>query len=151
VTAAAGDLHGRLARLEAREEIHRLLVDYPRLLAARDFPGCAALFTGDGQFVGARGRFRATGAQEIVALLEALPRGYLTEVAGDDLHLVCNIEIDVLGDDEARSASSWVYIVRDEGDAPRLAKVGDYHDHLRREGGRWRFARRQAPALIPVP
>ncbi len=145
------ELQRRLARLEAREEIHDLLIDYARLLDAKDFHGYAGLFARDGQFVGAGGRFVATGAQEIVALLEDMVPEYLAPVGGDDVHLVCNIEIDVLGEDEARAASTWVYVVRGEGDVPRLAKVGHYEDELCREDGRWRFARRQAPALIPVP
>jgi uncharacterized protein (TIGR02246 family) len=145
---AGDDLQRRLARLEAREEIHALLMAYRRALDEKDFPGYAGLFATDGVFTA--GDFVATGREEILAMLEAMVPEYLAAVGGDDLHLVCNVDIEVLGDDTARATSTWVYAVRGEGDVPLLSKLGHYEDELRREDGRWRFARRHAPTVIPA-
>ena len=142
------DLQRRLARLEAREEIHALLLAYRRALDEKDFRGYSELFARDGVFTA--GDFVATGAVEILAMLEAMVPEYLAPVGGDDLHLVCNAEIDVRDEDTARATSTWVYIVRGDGDVPQLAKVGHYEDELLREDGRWRFARRHAPTVIPA-
>jgi uncharacterized protein (TIGR02246 family) len=145
---ADDDLERRLARLEAREEIHALLMAYRRALDEKDFRGYADLFASDGVFTA--GDFVATGREEILAMLEDMVPEYLAPVGGDDLHLVCNVDIDVGDDGTARATSTWVYVVRAEGDVPQLAKVGHYEDELRREDGRWRFGHRHAPTVIPV-
>jgi uncharacterized protein (TIGR02246 family) len=142
------DLGRRLSRLEAREEIHALLMDYRRALDEKDFRAYADLFGSDGVFTA--GDFVATGGEEILAMLEAMVPEYLAPVGGDDLHLVCNVDIDVHDADTATARSTWVYLVRGDGDVPELSKLGHYEDELVREDGRWRFARRHAPTVIPV-
>jgi uncharacterized protein (TIGR02246 family) len=144
----AEQLEARVRRLEDREEIHALLMAYRRALDEKDFTGYAELFAGDGVFTA--GDFRATGAGEILAMLESMVPEFLAPVGGDDLHLVGNVDIEVGDDDTARATSTWVYLVRGDGDVPQLAKLGHYEDVLRREGGRWRFAHRHAPTVIPA-
>jgi uncharacterized protein (TIGR02246 family) len=143
------DLERRLARLEARDEIRALLMAYRRALDTKDFDAYAALFGSDGVFTA--GDFVATGPDEIRAMLESMVPEFLAAVAGDDLHVMCNVEIEVDSDDTARARSTWVYVVRGEGDVPQLSKLGHYEDDLVREDGRWRFARRHAPGVIPAP
>jgi uncharacterized protein (TIGR02246 family) len=145
---ADDELERRVARLEAREEIHALLMEYRRALDEKDFRAYADLFGARGVFTA--GDFVATGSEEILQMLESMLPEYLAPVGGDDLHLVCNVDIEVLGDDTARARSTWVYCVRGEGDVPELSKLGHYEDELTLEDGRWRFARRHAPGVIPV-
>ena len=142
-----GDLARRVARLEAREEIRALLMAYRRALDAKDFHAYAALFGSDGVFTA--GDVVATGPDEIRAMCQSMVPEFLAAVAGDDLHLMCNVEIEADGDDTARARSTWVYVVRGEGDVPQLSKLGHYKDDLVREDGRWRFARRHAPGRDP--
>ena len=144
----ADDVEARVQRLEDREEIHALLMAYRRALDEKDFPGYAALFAGDGVFTA--GDFRATGRDEILAMLESMVPEFLAPTGGDDLHLVANVDIDVREDGTASATSTWVYLVRGDGDLPELSKLGHYEDELRREDGRWRFAHRHAPTVIPA-
>ena len=138
----------RLARLEDVEQIRRLFQAYQRALDGKDFRAYASLFARDGVFVA--GDMVATGPEEIFALVDGMPgSGLLTERTGDDFHLVSNVDIEVDGD-RARATSTWSYVVRADGDTPRLEKLGHYEDELVREDGAWRFARRAAPTDIPA-
>jgi uncharacterized protein (TIGR02246 family) len=137
----------RLQALEDREAIHALLATYRRALDEKDFEAYAGLFADDGEFVADGRTFR--GRAEILAMLaEFQATGALTKAAGDDRHLVANVEIGVDGD-RATSRSTWVYLTRGAGDEPQLALVGHYEDELRRTAAGWRFARRAAPCDIP--
>ena len=141
-----GDLEARLQALEDREAIGALLAEYRRALDAKDFVAYADLFGDDGEFV-IDGR-TVRGRAEILAMLAELQStGALSEAAGDDRHLVANVQIAVDGD-RATAQSTWVYLTR-EGDGPHLALVGHYDDVLRRTAAGWRFARRAAPCDIP--
>jgi uncharacterized protein (TIGR02246 family) len=137
----------RLRRLEDVEAIQRLMLDYRACLDAKDIRGYAALFAADGEFIA--GEMRATGPEEIFALVDGMRGTLLTDRGGDDVHIVANPTIDVDGD-RATADSMWIYVVRGEDDAPVLSKIGRYHDVLTREDGRWRFLRREAPTIIPA-
>ena len=137
------DFEARLRRLEDLEAIRALIAEYRRALDEKDFPAYAELFGDDGEFV-ADGGIQARGRDEILAMLAELQRaGALTLAAGDDRHLVANIEI-ALDGDSATASSTWVYLTRADG----LAMVGRYADTLRRTADGWRFARREAPRDI---
>jgi uncharacterized protein (TIGR02246 family) len=137
----------RLQALEDREAIRALLATYRRALDEKDFEAYADLFGDDGEFVADGRTFR--GRAEILAMLaEFQATGALTKAAGDDRHLVANVEIGVDGD-RATARSTWVYLTRGAGDEPQLALVGHYEDELRRTTAGWRFARRAAPCDIP--
>jgi uncharacterized protein (TIGR02246 family) len=137
----------RLRALEDREAIRALLMEYRRALDEKDFEAYAALFGDDGEFV-AGGR-TVRGRSEILPMLADLQAaGALSVAAGDDRHLVTNVEIAVDGD-RATALSTWVYLTRGAGDEPQLALVGHYEDELRRTAAGWRFARRAAPCDIP--
>ncbi|HEV2239945.1 MAG TPA: nuclear transport factor 2 family protein, partial [Streptosporangiaceae bacterium] len=143
----------RLRRLEDLEQIQRLFIEYKTVLDRKDFSGYAALFAEDGEFV-AGGTQQAKGRAAIQALVEAMPGiDLLGAEVGDDFHLVINpqVELDPGDADRARAQSTWLYGVRGEDGAPVLSKLGHYDDELVREGGRWRFLRREAPMDIPAP
>jgi uncharacterized protein (TIGR02246 family) len=143
----ADELETRLRRLEDTEEIRALLMEYRRALDEKDFRAYAALFARDGVF--SAGDMKATGPDEIYALVDGMLGTLLTERRGDDFHLVANVSIDVDGD-RASATSTWAYVVRGEDETPVLAKLGRYQDELVREDGRWRFAHRHAPGDIPA-
>jgi ketosteroid isomerase-like protein len=152
VTGAATDGVGaRLRELEDLEQIHQLFFDYKTVLDGKDFSAYAALFAEDGEFVA--GPQRAKGRAAIQALVEAMPgTDLLGAEVGEDFHLVLNphVELDPRDADRARARSTWVYVVIGEDGGPLLSKLGHYDDELVREGGRWRFLRREAPMDIPA-
>jgi uncharacterized protein (TIGR02246 family) len=139
------DLLARVQRLEDREAIFQLFMDYRRCLDTKDFSGYAALFSEDGEFVAQD--MHAVGRAAIEELVDGMRGNLLTETAGDDIHIVANPEIIVDGD-RATARSTWIYVLRGEGDEPDLAKVGHYDDELVRVGGEWKFRRREAPTDI---
>jgi ketosteroid isomerase-like protein len=140
----------RLRRLEDLEAIRRLFQDYRRHLDHKDFRAYADLFAVEGEFVaGPDGSIRAKGPAAIFELVDGMRGSLLTDKGGDDLHVAVNEVIELEGD-RATASSTWVYLVRAEGDVPEVAKVGRYKDVLTREGGRWKFLRREAPADIPA-
>jgi uncharacterized protein (TIGR02246 family) len=139
-------IEARLQALEDRDAIRALLAEYRRALDEKDFEAYADLFGDDGEFVTDGGTWR--GREEILTMLaDFQAAGALSMAAGDDRHLVANVEIEVDGD-RARARSTWVYVTR-EGEGPNLAMVGHYDDDLRRTATGWRFARRAAPRDIP--
>jgi len=56
-----------------------------------------------------------------------------------------------LNGDRAHVTSTWVYLIRADGDVPQVSKIGHYDDVLTREDGRWKFLSRTAPMDIPSP
>ena len=143
-------LAARLQRLEDIDAIRRLFQDYRLNLDSKNFRGYADLFAQDGEFIaGPDGSFRAKGREAIFELVDGMRGSLLTDETGDDLHVAVNDRIDLDGD-RATATSTWVYIVRGDGDVPDVSKVGRYNDELTREDGHWKFLRRVAPCDIPV-
>lgn len=137
----------RLRRVEDVAAIDAVFQDYRRALDGKDFRAYAALFARDGVFEAAD--MRAVGPDAIYELVAGMTGTLLTERTGDDYHVVANVTIEVDGD-RATATSTWMYVVRAEGDVPELAKIGHYEDQLVREDGAWRFALRRAPTDIPA-
>jgi len=146
----AESIEERVARLEDLEAIRRLLLDYRRYLDGKDFHAYAGLFAVDGEFIGGPGgTIRATGPQGIFELVDGMRGTLLTETGGDDLHIAVNEVIELDGD-RAHVTSTWVYLIRGEGDVPEVSKIGHYDDTLTREDGQWKFMARTAPMDIPA-
>jgi uncharacterized protein (TIGR02246 family) len=135
-----GAVEARLRRLEDLEEIRRLFQEYRRALDERDFDAYTSLFTEDGVFVTHTRSYR--GHSEIREMLSQLPGG------GRSIHLVANPVVDLDGD-RATAEVTWAFIAPGADDTPVLRMLGRYRDELRREGGTWRFARRDARSDIP--
>jgi len=145
----AESIEERLTRLEDLEAISSLLLDYRRHLDGKDFRAYADLFAAEGEFIaGPGGTIRAKGPQGIFELVDGMRGTLLTDEGGDDLHVAVNEVIELDGD-RARVTSTWVYLIRGAGDVPEVSKVGHYDDVVTREGGRWKFLRREAPMDIP--
>ena len=86
----------RLQALEDRDAIGALLAEYRRALDEKDFEAYADLFGDDGEFVTDGRRRGARGDPRMLAELQAA--GALSVAAGDDRHLVANVQIAVDGD-----------------------------------------------------
>jgi ketosteroid isomerase-like protein len=137
-------LETRLKKLEDREAVWAVLMDYRRYLNARDFRSYARLFAEDGEWHGLLGH--ATGPAEIEALLERTMKRI--EPHRQTVHLVCNDVIAVDGD-RATAESTWCYLERDGDDNPVVSMIGRYDDVLERTEGSWKFRSRVCSFDIP--
>ena len=156
VTVPAGNVSAddgvdaRLRRLEDREQIHQLFIDYASVLDRKDFSAYAALFAENGEFIA--GPLQAKGRAAIQALVDGMLGNLLGSAVGQDFHVVVNprVELDPDDADRARAQVTWLYVVKGEDGAPAVSKLGHYDDELVREAGRWRFLLREAPTDIPA-
>ncbi len=136
----------RLRRLEDREAISRLLMEYKRRLDARDLAAYSRLFARDGEWWGRTGRAR--GPEAIRAMLEEKLTPSPPAPGPTDYHLMTNESIELNGD-QATAESTFVVITRSEQDTPIVRLLGRYQDQLVREDGEWRFASRRVHMDVP--
>ncbi|GMU78311.1 MAG: hypothetical protein AMXMBFR46_11060 [Acidimicrobiia bacterium] len=133
----------RLRRLEDRDEIHQLFVDYGQHLDAGDFASYADLFAADGEVrLGPMGS--AKGRDEIRALMERALAG----VVGTSYHLITSPRVQIAGD-TATSEVMWTVVQRGPDGTPVVAMIGRHRDELVREDGRWCFRLRRGYVDIP--
>lgn len=136
-------VEARLRRLEDLDAIRQLFVDYGHYLDNGDFAAYGALFAEEGEvLLGPIGR--AKGPAAIEALMEKTLGGR----AGSSYHLVANPVIELDGD-RATSEVTWAVIARGKDGQPVLPMVGRHVDVLVREGGTWKFLRREGHVDIP--
>ncbi|OSC26225.1 hypothetical protein B8W69_17585 [Mycobacterium vulneris] len=112
------------------EAIRRVIALHAQLLDERRWPELAALFCPDGVLPWGGNTFR--GRKEII---EGLP-GTQPEIPHRIKHFVYAPVIEIDGDDARAWSDVIVSLVPEEGPA-EMSFVGRYHDHLRRENGRW--------------
>jgi uncharacterized protein (TIGR02246 family) len=146
---AAGGIDARVQRLEDREAIRTLFVDYGRTLDARDFAAFGRLFARDGEFVGGGGA-SAKGPEAVGALLERLLQTNYPDSRGKNFHLFVNETIDVNGD-QATATSKGAFVMASSSNKPEMLLLATYRDQLVREDGRWKFRRHEVQGDIPVP
>lgn len=146
--AADLTLAQRVQRLEDREAIRALLIEYAHLLDREDFVGYSRLFAKQGVWEGGIGS--ATGPDEIRKMLEVtfakIPPGSERKGA---YHILSNILIDVQGD-EATSCSRWTWVVPGKRGVGEGERSGHYEDELVRENGQWKFQRRLTVTELPT-
>jgi uncharacterized protein (TIGR02246 family) len=131
-------LESRLKRMEDKEEIQSLLLDYGRFLDSRDFKSYSNLFASDGEWVGGFGSVK--GPANIQAFMEKnMGTG---PNRANNYHLMSNFVITVTGD-TATAWSRWAFVVPGQSGAI-ISQAGRYDDTLVRENGRWKFRRRVA-------
>lgn len=136
-------LEERLQRLEDRDAIHQLFIDYGRHLDGGDIDAYAALFTEDGEvLLGPLGRTQ--GRDNIRALMGKV----LTNRVGSSYHVISSPRVEIDGD-HATSEVMWTVIQRDPDGKPRLTSLGRHVDRLRRESGVWRIAERRGYVDLP--
>jgi uncharacterized protein (TIGR02246 family) len=148
MTTADSSPQARLARLEDIEEIRRLVVRYKLALDGKDTAAYAALFAEDG-VLWCTPELVAQGPAAIKQLVDDMGGNLLTETVGTDSHVIADHRIQTDGD-RARGTLTWMYFTIADDGGPRLTKIGHYNDEYVREGGQWKFARREAPTDIPV-
>ncbi|HSG34058.1 MAG TPA: nuclear transport factor 2 family protein [Sphingomonadaceae bacterium] len=139
------------ARSEAadRAEIHQLLVDYGATLDARDFDGFAQLFAKDGVYVAGTGD--GVSGPDAGAMMERVFAENALGFREPNYHLFFNEVVTFDGPDSAHASSMSLYMVPDEAGRPSAAMMARYRDELVREGGAWKFARREVESLMPAP
>ena len=142
-------IEARLQRLEDREEIRQLLMDYGRFLDQRDFVSFSQLFAEkNGEWVGGMGS--AKGPQAILKLMEdTIGRNTNKAVSAPNCHLFTNEVIHVKGD-TASAITKWIFAIQGKDTRPQLFYIGHYEDSMIREKGRWKFLRRVVYGDIPA-
>lgn len=129
-------LEERLQRLEDRDAIHQLFIDYGRHLDAGDWDAYAGLFAEDGEvLLGPMGR--AQGRSAIRDLMERT----LTPRLGTAFHIISS-PIVVLDGDSATSEVMWTVLTKRDDGGPELTMMGRHRDVLSRVDGRWFIQRR---------
>jgi uncharacterized protein (TIGR02246 family) len=133
----------RLRRLEDLLAIQDLLAEYVRCVDRADFDRYASLFAEDGE-VDLSPHGQARGRDAIRTLIAGM-----TGPPGGSFRIIGRPEIDLRGD-EATAVTLFAVIGRTGEGGPAVTTVGHHHDELRREGGRWCFARRRAVVALPA-
>jgi uncharacterized protein (TIGR02246 family) len=137
------EILARLQRLEDKDEIRRLYVDYGRHLDAGDFEAYAGLFARDAKLrLGPV--LRADGREEIFRVAEANLRP--AHGGQGSVHVLGSPRIDLDGD-RASGECVWSAVSMTDDGSSRVL-VGRHVDELVREDGRWRLASRKG--LIDV-
>lgn len=132
----------RIQRLEDRDAIHQLFVDYGHFLDRGDLDSYLSLFARDGEvMLGPMGR--AKGHDEIRALMSRV-----LSRAGASFHIISSPQVRLSGD-TASSVVMWTVIARDTEGKPKLTMLGRHEDDLIREDGTWKIAVRRG--LIDLP
>ena len=145
----AGDVGARLQKLEDREAIRALFIEYGRTLDSRDFAAFAQLFAKDGEFVGGAGA-SAKGRDAVGALLGRLLQTNYPDSRGKNFHLFFGEKIEVNGN-EATAVSKGGFVMASSANKPEMLLLATYRDQFVREDGRWKFKRREVQGDIPVP
>jgi hypothetical protein len=149
---AADGLEARLAAIEDRAAIEQLVTgDYPRALDQRRWAEYAALFTSDGELSFRDQTLKGPAAIEkyfsTVRLRLNSPPPRPGEVR--TLHVVTNLSFKIEGD-TAVGGAYWETIGVADGRTTVLSP-GHYEDILRKEQGRWRFAKRVIASDLASP
>jgi uncharacterized protein (TIGR02246 family) len=129
-----------LRQLLDREAIRTLLIDYGRYFDARDFAAYASLFAADGVWVGSDSDTPYVGPDAIRGMVE---NGFPPSVYPGAFHLMTSITVELTGEDTATAWSRWTFVIRDDDGNPVPLRAGHYEDMLVRDGGIWKFARRE--------
>jgi hypothetical protein len=134
----------RLTRLEARAEIQELVARYCFTIDDRDLEGAARLFTDDAVVRSLDGVMNATG---IAAIIDQYRHRF--EVLGVSNHVVHQVQIDMVSEDEARGrVSSHAELWRN---GRMMITALQYADRYRRTREGWRFAERVLSFLYYIP
>src|ERR1700722_7179993 len=144
----------RVKMIEDRQEIEQLLMgDYPRALDSANWTLYGSFFAKDGELIMQGGATKRTGPAAITEFFTKLPAagGQAKPTTPSScpvptgtprtMHVVTNLSLHIDGD-MATDQAYWETI------APRdcksvVAGAGHYEDVLKREDGKWKFAKRE--------
>ena len=148
--SAPAGLEARLDSLEAREEIHDLMMAYGRTLDRRDFQGFAELWAPEAEYVQGAGA-AVRGPAAIRALLE---KAFATNSAGvkdPNFHVFFNEAIGPVEGDRASAFSRSAFVAAGGGGGLEVIVTAHYDDTFVRRNGRWKFLRRVIAADRAAP
>src|SRR3984957_5531518 len=152
-TKSVDSAASRLQKVEDRQAIEQLLMgDYPRALDSNDWAAYAALFAKDGTLIMGGGATKLTGPTSIReyfssrpppgAAASAVPSPCPVPAGGHrSEHVVTNLTLQINGDTAIDQAYWQTIVTRDCKSV--VAGAGHYEDVLKREDGRWKFAKRE--------
>lgn len=146
---AGPSLQARLDRLEARAEIHELMMAYGRTLDRRDFAGFADLWATDAEYVQGRG----PGVKGPAAIRALLEKAFATNAAGvkePNFHVFFNQAIGPIEGDRATAFSRSAFVAAGGDGALEVVVTAHYDDVFVRRNGRWQFLRRTIAADLPA-
>lgn len=132
-------------------EIHDFIIGAARILDRRQFINWLDLFTTDGVYcmitsenLECNGPYNVydDGSVALKHRVAWLLRLFQVERA-KTLHQVTNIHVTGISEYEATVESNFVMYRTTDNGTPALSACGEYRDSLRKENGRWLFARRQ--------
>jgi uncharacterized protein (TIGR02246 family) len=136
-------LEDRLQRLEDRDAIHQIFVDYGRHLDQGNWDAYAQLFAEDGEvLLGPMGR--ASGRSNIQELMTKT----LTPGLGTSYHLITSPDVKLEGD-TATAEVMWTVVAKGEDGKPFVGMVGRHMDSLVRTPEGWRIKRRAGDLSLP--
>lgn len=148
------DAAARIKAIEDRQAIEQLLMgDYPRALDSANWAAYGALFAKDGELVMQGGATKRTGPAAITEFFTKLPAfgGQAAPTTPSacpvppgtprTMHVVTNLSLHIDGD-TATDQAYWETIATRDCKSV-VAGAGHYEDVLRREDGKWKFAKRE--------
>lgn len=134
-------LAARVDALEARDEIHALMMAYGRTLDRRDFQAFADLWASDAEYVQGAGP-GARGPAAIRAVLEAAFARNAAGVKAPNFHVFFNEAIGPVEADRASAYSRSAFVAAGADGKLEVVVTAHYDDTFVRENGRWKFLRR---------
>lgn len=137
-----GDLAGRIAALEARDEIDRLIARYGPAVDDHDYDTLASLYTSDGIFDATAGRLH--GREQVMDFYRRRAQDF-----GATYHYPHSSEVHLDGLDDAHGIVCAHAELSIDGETTMVALR--YHDTYRREDGAWRFYERDVKLLYVLP
>jgi 3-phenylpropionate/cinnamic acid dioxygenase small subunit len=165
--AKKDDAAARMKAIEDRQAIEQLLMgDYPRALDSANWAAYGALFAKDGELVMQGGATKRTGPAAITEFFTKLPAfgGQAAPTTPSacpvpqgtprTMHVVTNLSLHIDGD-TATDQAYWETIATRDCKSV-VAGAGHYEDVLKREDGKWKFAKREIfddlpPRTTPAP
>jgi hypothetical protein len=148
------DAAARMKMIEDRQEIEQLLMgDYPRALDSANWVVYGSFFAHDGELIMQGGATKRTGPAAITEFFTKLPAAGGQAVpttpsacpvpAGTPrtMHVVTNLSLHIDGD-TATDQAYWETIATRDCKSV-VAGAGHYEDVLKREDGKWKFAKRE--------
>ncbi len=116
--------------------IREVITGYCRCADTFDDEQMLSLFTHDGEWLRPQEE-PLRGLAEIGAFLHARDRTVVSR------HIASNIMVEITGAGIAEALSYYMVLKSTPQVGPTISVMGEYHDSLRLEHGRWRIARRE--------
>ncbi len=155
------DAAARMKMIEDRQAIEQLLMgDYPRALDSANWVTYGSFFAKDGELIMQGGATKRTGPAAITEFFTKLPAagGQAAPTqpspcpvpAGTPrtMHVVTNLSLHIDGD-MATDQAYWETIATRDCKSV-VAGAGHYEDVLKREDGKWKFAKREIFDDLPL-